>query len=577
MCNGLIRADEADSNAEEAYDNAFFDAVAGGIGAWRWTNEEEDEEDPDSEHQRLRCLPIYDADTSVYWGLEAKREDKSDAKRCWVMTFFSTSEAQEEYGIDCASFEKNIYGIEYDWSTPEGVYIAEFYEKEKVNVLMHKWKLIDGQEIWHEDSEEYQEDIPKLTAMGAEKIKESRVKRSKVHKYIVCGGGIVEDCGYIAGKHIPVVMLYGQRCFIDNTERAKGEVRSQKDPQRLYNMQASKLAEIAAFSSREKPIFDPEQMTGLNEWWTNDHLQDFPWLPSKALRNEAGSPIHMGPVAYTKPPQVPPALQAIMAITSEDINMISGNNQNPEEASVNTSGVGIELIQNRLDANSVIYIDNLAKAKKRSHEIWLSMAKDVYVEDGRKMKTLSAEDKVGQATIAPSVGSLVGLATSGDISSANLEVITTKGPTSASRKASTVRAATQMMSITQDPQDLKILTAYAMMNMEGEGIGDINEFYRRQLVDMGVIQPETDEDKQRVEAMQQQSSSNDQYLEAAAREADANAARAQADVVYKQAQADKARADTMETLSDIEAKESEQALKVIESMTPGLSQSDINF
>ncbi len=34
-CDGLYRADEQDSVADEAYDNAFEEAVGGGFGAWR--------------------------------------------------------------------------------------------------------------------------------------------------------------------------------------------------------------------------------------------------------------------------------------------------------------------------------------------------------------------------------------------------------------------------------------------------------------------------------------------------------------------------------------------------------------
>jgi hypothetical protein len=34
-CQGLFRADEQDSSAEEAYDNAFEEAVGGGFGAFR--------------------------------------------------------------------------------------------------------------------------------------------------------------------------------------------------------------------------------------------------------------------------------------------------------------------------------------------------------------------------------------------------------------------------------------------------------------------------------------------------------------------------------------------------------------
>ena len=43
-CDGLFRADEKDSGAEEAYDNAFEEAVGGGMGALRLTTEYEDEE-----------------------------------------------------------------------------------------------------------------------------------------------------------------------------------------------------------------------------------------------------------------------------------------------------------------------------------------------------------------------------------------------------------------------------------------------------------------------------------------------------------------------------------------------------
>ena len=44
-CDGLYRADEQDSYADEAYDNAFEEAVGGGFGAWRLRTEYEDPED----------------------------------------------------------------------------------------------------------------------------------------------------------------------------------------------------------------------------------------------------------------------------------------------------------------------------------------------------------------------------------------------------------------------------------------------------------------------------------------------------------------------------------------------------
>jgi len=64
-CDMLFRADEQDSVANEAYDNAFEEAVGGGFGAWRLRTCYEDEYDPENEHQRIMIEPIYDADSSV--------------------------------------------------------------------------------------------------------------------------------------------------------------------------------------------------------------------------------------------------------------------------------------------------------------------------------------------------------------------------------------------------------------------------------------------------------------------------------------------------------------------------------
>jgi hypothetical protein len=85
VCNKLFRADEQDSTANEAYDNAFEEAVGGGFGAWCLTTQYEDEEDPDNDRQRIKIEPIYDADTSVFFDLQAKRQDKADATHAFML------------------------------------------------------------------------------------------------------------------------------------------------------------------------------------------------------------------------------------------------------------------------------------------------------------------------------------------------------------------------------------------------------------------------------------------------------------------------------------------------------------
>ncbi len=76
----------------------------------------------------------------------------------------------------------------------------------------------------------------------------------------VSGGKVLEDAGYIAGKNIPIVVVYGKRWFVDNIERCMGAVRLAKDAQRLKNMQLSKLGEISqAVAEQTKLLYALQQ------------------------------------------------------------------------------------------------------------------------------------------------------------------------------------------------------------------------------------------------------------------------------------------------------------------------------
>jgi hypothetical protein len=86
-CADLYRADEQDSIAEEALDNGFEEAVGGGIGAWRLRAVYEDEEDEDSDRQRIRIEPIFDADSSVFFDLNAKRHHHRIHKPRWACSY----------------------------------------------------------------------------------------------------------------------------------------------------------------------------------------------------------------------------------------------------------------------------------------------------------------------------------------------------------------------------------------------------------------------------------------------------------------------------------------------------------
>lgn len=575
-CDGLYRADEQDSGAEEAYDNAFEEAVGGGFGAWRLRSAYEDEEDEEDEKQRIRIEPIFDADSSVFFDLQAKRQDKSDAKKCWVLTSMTPEAYIAEYGDDPTSWPKEIHQAEFDWLTPDVVYIAEYYRVEEQKETIYIYQRIDGEEERYTESDLAEEGFKKyLSSIGTKLVRQKKVKRKRVHKYIMSGGKILEDCGFIAGKCIPIVPMYGKRWFVDNVERCSGHVRLATDPQRLKNMQLSKLGEISALSSVEKPILTPEQIAGHQIMWAEDNIKDYPYLLINPITDASGQSIAAGPIAYTKPPGIPPAMAALLQLTETDMQDILGNQQQGDKIVSNISGKAVEMIQQRLDMQSFIYVSNMAKAIRRSGEIWLSMASEIYVEKGRKMKTIGLQNEVSNVELMkPVIGESGAEEVENDLSEARFDVFTDVGPSSSSKRASTVRALTGMMAITQDPETIQVLGAMTMMNMEGEGISEVRDYYRKKLIKMGVVMPTKEEAAELMQAAQsQQPDPNAVFLNAAAEEATAKAAKARADTVLTVANSEKARADTLKTLSEIDMNSQKHAIETAQSLTGMLQQS----
>lgn len=571
VCDGLYRADEQDSGAEEAYDNAFEEAVGGGFGAWRLRAEYEDDEDPEDERQRIRIEPIFDADSSVFFDLNAKRQDKADAKRCYVLTAMTREAYAVEYGDDPASWPKEIYQHEFDWLTPDVVYVAEYYRVEETSETVRIFEGLDGQEVRYRDSELIADEALEATllATGFKEVRQKRVKRRRVHKYILNGARVLDDLGYIAGKCIPIVPVYGKRWFIDNIERCMGHVRLAKDAQRLKNMQLSKLGEISALSSVEKPILTPEQVAGHQVMWSEDNIKNYPYLLINPITDANGQMAISGPVAYTRPPAIPPAMAALLQITEQDMQDILGNQGDAEKIVSNISGKAVELIQNKLDMQTFIYMSNMAKAVKRSGEIWLSMAQDIFVESGRKMKTIGAQGEVDSVELLrPSVDEESGETIyENDLSEAKFDVAVDVGPSSSSRRSATVRALTGMMAITQDPETMQVLGAMAMMNMEGEGISDVRDFFRRKLIMLGVVKPTKAEMEEMMQAKANQPEDpNSIFLQAAAEEAVAKAAKARADTIETVAAAELKRAQTVETMSKVSGAEQDQAIKALQTM-----------
>jgi hypothetical protein len=561
MLDGLFRADAYWSKAQQALDNAFEEGAAGGYGAWRLTNEYEDEYDPDDDRQRIKTYAIMDADQSVFWDPNAKLYDKSDAMYCFVVSAMAREAFEEKYPGKASSWPDSITKYHYDWYTPDIVRIAEKYE---VEITTQKRRVFtnpitdEEQRFW---DDELEDDGADLKAQGWVEQQSKQVKRRRVCKYLMSGSEELEPKRYVAGTEIPIVPYYGQRRFIDNMERAQGHVRKAKDPARVYNSQISKLVETASLSPREVPIFDPEQVAGLEDHWAEQNVSRHAYALARALRNEDGSIAALGELGKITPPQLQPVLAALIQITANDIQELTNAVDGADQAQSNLSAEAMDIAATRTDAKSAIYMDNMKQSVQRWGEIYLSMAREVYVEEGRKVETLGESGEDGEAILMePHTDDMGKYSIRNDLASGKYKVISDVTEATATRRDKTVKNCLNGAQVAApfDPELASALINTAFMNMDGEGMNDLQDWMRQKAIRSGLAKP-TDEEAQQLqqEAANQQPDPQAQALQAVAQKETALAGKAIEDTkqsaaktVLTLAQASKTAAETGRTVEE---------------------------
>jgi hypothetical protein len=297
--------------------------------------------------------------------------------------------------------------------------------------------------------------------------------------------------------------------------------------------------------------------------WAKDNIDKNPYLVINAIESPNGEKVPAGPVGYTKAPQIPPAMAALTQLAQTALTELLGAQQNGEKMESNISGRVVELIQQRLDMQSFIYLDNFSKAMKRAGQVWLSMMRDIAVEPSRRMKTMEEDGAYGSIMLnVPAYSDdLETEIVKNDITKASFDVDVDVGPASSSVKAGTVRALTGLATITDDPQIKRALTITTIANIEGNGLADLRTWARKIALRDGLVQP-TEAEKRELAAEQQgqQPDAQSQYLLAEAEKAGALTTKAKADTVKVLADAEKSKADTAAILAGIGQADRKQAI-----------------
>ena len=558
MLDGIFRADMYRCNGGQAVDTAFYEASAGGLGALRLVDVLEDELDPENEYKRIDVEQIVDADQSVWWDGNAKQFDKRDATCCWVITAMARTAFERTYSTNFSDWPINTLKPFYDWFTPDVVKIAEYYEVETVSVelyllthpLIAKTMVVKG--------EDAADEVRELKRSGWRAKAPRKVKQRKVHKYIMSGAEVLEDCGYVAGDRIPIVMFYGKRLFIDNMERTSGYVRKLVDPQRVLNMQVSSLVEIASITPQEVPIVTPEQMAGHDIAWAEANIKRHPYRMLNPIVQQDGTTVSQGPVGNISPPTVPPVTGTLLQAMSGFMDEIGNAQDASKEVKSNVSAQAMEIAAQRTDSISYSYMDNARQSMRWLGEIYLSKAREIYVEEGRTVETLGEDGERGELVLGQDVVDESGrFKVINDLSRGRYMVISDVTEQTTTRRDKTARTMLNVASAAgavgnNEFANAAIITA--VLNMDGEGMTEFKDWTRKQALALGLAKP-TDEEMQAAqqEEGQREPSAEQQMAQAKAQELQASAAYKAAQAQTEGARTGLVQAQTMEAVANAEA------------------------
>lgn len=512
--DGVYRACDRKLSSQEAYNMAVQDAVVCGYGAWELYTEYATNQVGDR-NQVIKREFIPEANNAVFWDANAKLMDKSDAKRVTILKQYTVDGYKdlveeltgERPDTVAGSFSNPEESFTFKWfDGKETVYVATIYKRKLVKDKVLTLSDPFGEEMMLRESQ-LEDVMDELLSTGHEIIAEKQIERYEVRKYIVDAERILngEDGEVIAGEHIPVVPVYGERAIIEGQEHWEGIVRLAKDPQRLRNFQMSYLADIVSRSPRRKPIFHPEQINGFEFMYEESGADNnYPYLLQNRL-DSSGAPLPIGPVGEMPEQPMPQALAASIELTRQAVEDVANPGLPQDIADPDLSGKAVLALQNRIDQQAYVYQDNLKFSKRRDAEIFASMAGEVYDAP----RTVSVETADGttksvqlmRVVIDNETGEPVVL---NDLTNLELEVYADIGPSYSTQKEQTRERLLGMMETLPEGDPAKNILMLTLLELsDGVNLDHVRDYARKQLILGGFKEPETEEELAMMESAQQ--------------------------------------------------------------------------
>ena len=227
------------------------------------------------------------------------------------------------------------------------------------------------------------------------------------------------------------------------------------------------------------------------------------------------------------------------------------------------SGKAINVLRARENLSTQTMTDNIQQAIKHSGLAYLSIAKEIYT-DRRQKRTLAVDGTtnvvpINNEVLYPDQARLV---TGNKVAAGKFKVDVEVGPQYESQREATVETLERAMQLVgEQSKYFEPLIAMWLKNISGTGLDVVKEFNRREMLKMGLSEPETEEEEQMLEQLRAAVDPNDELIKAAKDQQQAEALNLVESAKNKAADTEKKKAETQEIISNIKGSFVERRLQ----------------
>jgi hypothetical protein len=528
---GIIRNIESQTDAAGAYLAAGTNAVRCGEG-WFGITYDYVEDSFDMELS-FRRIP---SPFAVVCDAGATDPTRADAGHLFVNELYTQADFKARWPkASLTGFEKAGADGWGSWREGAFIRVAEYWRRipTKRRLLL----CVNGAVLDGTDTDDAQ--IAQAVMQNGGFVRERQADGHKVKMCLMSGVEELEEGTDWPGRYIPIIRVAGDEISVGERTIRYGIVRHAREPQQLYNIQRTAMAEAVAMAPKAKWIVTPAMIAGHENTWKSANLSNQAYLPFNSDRN----------VPALMPQRVAPEMPAAgllqdAQVAAMDIEATIGiYRESLGKESNAVSGKAILSRQREGDVGTYLYMDNLAKAVTQAGKVLIDVIPKVY-DTQRVVRTMGEDGKEDfvQINVQGPDGRMIN-----DISVGRYDVVASVGPSFSTRRE---EARESMMAFMQAVPQAAAVTADLMAQaMDWPGADGIAERLRKIAVAQGLAEPsEEDLAEQRTRPPQQQPP-------------DPNMALAQAEMVKAQAMAQKAQTDMQIAGVELQIKQADLQIK----------------